>query len=1025
MAEEIKNITVSMSELQDMMKKTYSRSDELRSAFDKMVRESKKLADAYRNNTKDVEKYKKTLALAKAELKDTAKATEEANKALRESQKEWENSTKGAKKYWEGLKAVGGGLSTAASGITKYTGLLGAQAFSLDNMNKRTLAYNKSMFQFSRTQQVAGRGMGDMGNALKSVRANTVLSDNAFLDMADSVSKLFIGVRPTATEMADMAKMLQSQFGPNVDVITEKFKNLAQIQSQFPSLYKRIKDAMGLVAKAKSGDQVAKKELEMEQERIRIASINQGMRGEALAEVLKGITVTTDAEDKQMALQKAQAELEKKSANAVLDSGKAIEGSMINAAKAAGQLYGWLDKMAPAAGAAALSFAALDIAMSFGAALRGLKSAMGLFNIGAKAAGGLATSVTAAGTAAETTAASAGRMGIAFKGAGVLGGAAIAGLIGYGIGTKIDEWTGLSEKFGASMAKWDITKKLSGVSENSIYTEEMAAVDKAAKAARLAMEKDTKQPKTLAGTYEEVVSEMEAQLALVGQVNQAMQEQVSISESFGLVNKDAWNNYIASAKKAQKETEMATTGILEDTLDRLKTLEIPISLKTDASAQEKLTSTIKQLSSQRDNLLKKGKLEEKEDKKLADINAFLLTLSKQQTTSAQRQADVVNTTIRSKMAEVKQMEDVTSLSERRLATERQLMESAQFGLGASVEMMQKQVNLANKMAKTYNETDANIKTAVADQYKLNNAQRSQLDNILEMSTAEEAQASINKLAGEGTDKAKALMEVYKQHLILKTKEMQQQQKIYDLTKNIREGYLDALREMSVGAGEFEKIIGTQEMGVTQLMDAVKDATGEYKTNTFKLGGKQGSASTAAGTRTQVTGQMTTQGLKFIGGAEQEARNRGIWQYKSSTSNVAGIKGGAVGTVAPRVGSAVAPQYQEVYAPSQRDAFAQIGGAGYVSPTSTPMSVVNRGVFAGGLNVGETKTIQGGVPAGVLGSNILNMQPPPMPATGGFVPGIGIMPQPSQATVIVKLESGLKGELEQVSNLKVQLDRASR
>jgi hypothetical protein len=277
-----------------------------------------------------------------------------------------------------------------------------------------------------------------------------------------------------------------------------------------------------------------------------------------------------------------------------------------------------------------------------------------------------------------------------------------------------------------------------------------------------------------------------------------------------------------------------------------------------------------------------------------------------------------------------------------------------------------------------------------------------------------------------------LIAYYAKHQEYKTKEMQMQQKIYDLTKSIREGYLDAIREMSVGAGEFEKIIGTQEMGVTQLMDAVKDTTGEFKANTMKLGGMQAAAATIAGVGTQLTGQMTTKGLKFIGGADQESRNQRIYRYRTSTSNVAGVRGGQVSATAPTVGTAVPGLAPEYLAPSRTNAL-QIGGGNYTGPDRNAMNVINTGVRQQAFNVGETQKIQGGIPAGQLGGRVLNMRPAPVPATGGFVPGIGTMPTPrqagleeqSQATVIIKLSPEIRGELDSVSNLKVQLERAAQ
>jgi hypothetical protein len=333
------------------------------------------------------------------------------------------------------------------------------------------------------------------------------------------------------------------------------------------------------------------------------------------------------------------------------------------------------------------------------------------------------------------------------------------------------------------------------------------------------------------------------------------------------------------------------------------------------------------------------------------------------------------------------------------------------------------------MAQEYEKIDKIEGERVKKQYDLQPAQLEQLQNL---GTAGEAQDYIGNSLKKTGDDAKDLMAYYAKHQEYKTKEMQQQQKIYDLTKSIREGYLDAIREMSVGAGEFEKIIGTQEMGTTQLMKAVKDTTGEYKTNTFKLGGMQESTATASGVGAQLTGQMTTRGLKFIGGAEQERRNQRIYQYKPSVSNVAGIGSGQVSATAPRVGSAVQPQAPEYLAPSRTSA-QQISGAGYMTPAANAQNVINQGVGQQAFNVGETRRIKGGREAGLLGTMQLGGLPPPVPATGGFVPGIGTMPTPrqagleaaSEAVVTIKLGPNLEGEISELSNMRVQIEKASR
>jgi hypothetical protein len=246
---------------------------------------------------------------------------------------------------------------------------------------------------------------------------------------------------------------------------------------------------------------------------------------------------------------------------------------------------------------------------------------------------------------------------------------------------------------------------------------------------------------------------------------------------------------------------------------------------------------------------------------------------------------------------------MNKLIESRLDTERSLMESANFGMGASVQMMQKQVDLSYDNIKANQERLKVLDEIVAKEAsseKLAGAENKELlKQIMSTAKKEDSQAGVNAviekglnqmgLEGQKREAVQAqLNEGVNQYNKLQNDSLSAQKKIYDLTKDVREGYLDAVREMSFGAGEFSKIIGTQDMGVTQLMESVKGVTGEDKLNSMALGGITSTTSAGGKARMGEAASYTTGGLKFgqISGKAQEAMNTDIYGYADSIKKVA-------------------------------------------------------------------------------------------------------------------------------------------
>jgi hypothetical protein len=252
---------------------------------------------------------------------------------------------------------------------------------------------------------------------------------------------------------------------------------------------------------------------------------------------------------------------------------------------------------------------------------------------------------------------------------------------------------------------------------------------------------------------------------------------------------------------------------------------------------------------------------------------------------------------------------LNALVESRLSSEKALMESANFGMGASVKMMQKQVDLAYNNIEAIQQTvsgQAEVTASMVSQKGvldgIGDEHRGQAKEIIKNTfnmakqgdTQSEIQAAIEKGANalglSGKDRVKFSSVINEQagkFNELQTKSLQSQKEIYDLTKDVREGYLDAVREMSFGAGEFEKIIGKQDMGVTQLMASVKGVTGENTLNTMALGGITDVNTAAGQARSGGFAKYGPNGLDFgqITGKAQEDMNTDIHGYEKSKQTV--------------------------------------------------------------------------------------------------------------------------------------------
>ncbi|HUW06033.1 MAG TPA: hypothetical protein VMW01_07215, partial [Williamwhitmania sp.] len=846
-------------------------------------------------------------------IKELQKEQEKLNKIIERDADKLKYYGAMAGKLSSGIKTLGNTLNSASMSFAGFAGAAGFTGFGLKALTKVALDYNKTMFDLSRIQSTVGKGFGDVNSALAYVRKNTQMSEMQFLKLANSMMSSFVGIKPTMTDLAKLIGTIGEQFGYDYD----KAKEFADLQGTFPRLFKMVEAGLEGI-RNKQSDVVASA-------RTMSLAFNQATGGgqKGIDLLSMALTEQTEAQKKYSSLLRSRAAAEKELSDAQLKVAKDLQPMIQQGLEMATK--------------------AIQFMKGYQASIEIVAVAMGVLGVAANAA---SVAVALLGNEAVKSWA---------KASGPLLPIIIAvTLLGLAAKKAFDMWGAAEEKEMNKLAALDkemsktrkatkykvliqtdvdklrTTKDKSGTSQLERYKKAMEAAEQEAvkttgkgldiegqlKAHADAIGQIKKDATGVWAEWERINKETKTQLEMLGTIADGYSGMASALQEAG-GNAESLLNSLKEAQKAQLgeigERLKAALLTADETIEALKEkgVDIPITLDITGDATKMIGEQVEALQ----KILPLMNAENSTLEQKRTIQTAIKTLVDEEGKAYKKVSDISKTSFAAMEAKMSQMEQSTSKFEARLNTERQLMEAAQFGLGASVAMMQKQVDLAYKMQETYAEADKKIANELKQQYSLNDAQMQAIQNA---TTQGEAEQYINNVLGARGQEQQDLLRYATKHQEITDKQMQQQLKIYELTKNIREGYLDAIREMAVGAGRFEKIIGTQTMGTTQLMKAVKGASGMYKLNTMALGGRQSNAQTAGGVGTNVAGGYGVGGLYTEGTAMTSAKNARIWNYGQSVDEARNrMKGGA--GKKDTVGTANVPGATQGYMAPEREA----------------------------------------------------------------------------------------------------------
>ena len=913
------------------------------------TRAQEDLADAYARELKGV------IGVGKS-IKELEKDFAKQLTTLTKVNKQMEVYTKGNTKLVGHIKNISQVMAQAKTHFMAFSAVLGATGFEMGSIVKSGLEYNRTLFQISRTQSAVGNKTEDTAKAMEYVSKATGLSKAQFTSFAQSMTKNFVGVRPSLMQLAQLSKDLGSNGVIAFEDQKQAAEDLMAVQTKFPALYDKMREGIALAAKINEGrgNDKDKERLEVIKATTAQMQLLAGASSADMASAQERYAIITGDQKKLNEATAASQKVDKEFADAKIKMFEEFRPVLISMMKGLAGVAEWVGKNSELIGKMAIGITALK---TFGPLLwNGAEAAK------AAAAGLGVMRVAATGF---TTAFAANPLGL------VITGLALAGVAMYKLWSRAKQKKEEEDK-SIKVAAQQATRQneINSLSATGLktYTEMMDAqkgslkteddIQAAHVEAYAATQKEEQKSKDVYTQLNKARINMAAQVEILEKIKGGFDAIVEASEKYGMTNEKALDSSIAMAKSiadaAGPAAEQAV-GLIEAAFKDAK-IDFKIDKNKDLSeqvlqAQKALEINQKLIAS---------------DKDREQITGAIGLASEAIGNIKKKQGAVADALYKKDEMIQRQSETYNAKYEARLNTERELMEKAQFGMGASVAMLQKQVDLQYKLIQVNQKTISNERSRLGTIKGMTPEIVKQLESA---TSAGEAQEIVEKNTEATGHQLMYVGEYWGKFQDNSKKVMDSQSKIYELTKEVREGYLDAVREMSSGAGEFEKIIGTQDTGVSQLMDTVDKFT-KGGLNSMKLGGKQSQELTAGGVGTEVAGRMTMGGATFMGGAAQTEENKRLFGYQDSQETYRKMQSGekAGSTVGGAMGAGedaknIRP-YEEEFKLNKDSTVAAIIEANGRLNGRNMMQGINKGIPAGGnFAKGENTSAASGLALG--------------------------------------------------------------
>lgn len=719
---------------------------------------------------------------------NASKTSEEMLKLV----KALEKNLEATRKAETGFNKLSKTISTTSSAISQL-GKIAAASLTFKGIADATTRYNKSLFDLSQTSKFTTQSFAQMQKAINEIGASTRLTMKESAQLVTVLQNQKVGLKLNSAELINIAKAMDVTYASTED-ITNATRQLVDLQSKDIDIVKKLNSGMSDTQLIQYADGLKYLRGATEDQRREVINLGRAMRD--------GAGATTAEQKKNRALADSVRELQKVGEDLLITWGQPLADTFAGINTILKDIVGTLHSVPPwvlkAGLVGSIGIGAVSVA---GMAYKGIKGVMGKGGIGGDVLGGLGVG----GGSRDGSSAEKALFVQQAGGAGAIGDAAGSALSGGGgVVNTVKSWAsklapvyiaaaaagGLSimasdQAFNenvkgrantgamglATSAAYNVVNPYQGGKD--IVTAAILLKD-AAKEFFTGGEKRTGAAALSGGAFKQRIQEMQRQNG-ASEVLQQADKQSSVTTDISeklVAQKEIYEEIAGRVAGIAKQNE-AILGPQQKQLDYLQkyTFNIADAVSLNAKMVDRLRSEVEE----RQKIIEQLKKEEE----LTGINenitqkraAALAEIAERETQIAEaalRVAKFKDETVAVKELEIGNLE-----------AELNLTKSIYAGLGPQLDVL------------------------------------SQMNDKLE--EAKSLYASQLRDVREELKTKKDNPQLMKQALELQNKLTSATQKQVDLTKNLREGYLDAMGAFTNVEGSFAKIITRNDQNLGAML----------------------------------------------------------------------------------------------------------------------------------------------------------------------------------------------------------------
>ncbi len=268
----------------------------------------------------------------------------------------------------------------------------------------------------------------------------------------------------------------------------------------------------------------------------------------------------------------------------------------------------------------------------------------------------------------------------------------------------------------------------------------------------------------------------------------------------------------------------AEGGLNADMLEKLEKYKTEKKDKEDKKEDFKEIEKFEKLLSLQDQLTaKKAEAAQIDERGNALLGRGLIS-SQQQAVAAENRKKQLEETSNALTKSARDTQKVSEIAKARIKIEAEVAQAAGAGAGTSMKYRQQLLEVGANQQQENKKAIADLDKELSKKASSLGLSEKQLEAYKEAITPQQRTAILNeKFKNDTTAIANAEMELSfltQDRTQLITEQGNVTKEMYELSKDMREGYMQAIGEMAVGAGDFAAILGSQAKGADQLNDAI-------------------------------------------------------------------------------------------------------------------------------------------------------------------------------------------------------------